>query len=488
MEKKHFLRIIEYLCLISIPVISFLLYAPCFYPEYNSDMAIQTLMSVSFNFKRDFYYWGQDRLGSFLPLLTYLFFKISHVHPLYLISFIHYTLLLASGIIIIKLTESLPLKIMVFVAIFFPCAEFRALIYVGHPYSAQLFLGVIFLYSLKKAHDLLLLKSDYRLKVWLLLAGFSLGLAIWVSELSAILIFIPLFYFLLNFKIYKQNLLKKQAVIYVLSFIIPLSICLFTIKYFKSKSKISDGYSSPFFFSKEKIDEQWYYFKTKAAKLLLFQDDLIIDNIFFYVIFIMCLIFLLEKRLSLKSNTFLLSVFITFVLGYIALFFSTWNLRSEFCTRYYTPIFYMIFLTLIINLSQSRFKYFISVLFVIYSVYYTHSFLNNLYVSRTSKSAFDKFSEYSKLEKGVLMGNYWDVYLISSVAYKNIIPAPTTGLFRNDFVRNKIRKENLYYLINDTIFNKTKNIDTILKLGIRLKFTGERKTINGVEILKYKKL
>lgn len=86
------------------------------------------------------------------------------------------------------------------------------------------------------------------------------------------------------------------------------------------------------------------------------------------------------------------------------------------------------------------------------------------------------------------MGNYWDVYLISSVAYKNIIPAPTTGLFRNDFVRNKIRKENLYYLINDTIFNKTKNIDTILKLGIRLKFTGERKTINGVEILKYKKL
>src|ERR1035437_7141392 len=80
---------------------SFFFYAPCNSANYYSDNAIHVLMAKNFQLPRDFYYWGQDRLGSLLPMIAFLIGKIIHMHYLYICSFVQY-LFLFTGFIFLS--------------------------------------------------------------------------------------------------------------------------------------------------------------------------------------------------------------------------------------------------------------------------------------------------------------------------------------------------------------------------------------------------
>lgn len=116
---NRYFKIASKIPFLFIIVLSFVYFAPCFYFDYNSDHSIQILMSISFNFKRDFFYWGQNRLGSFLPMITYPIFKLTHAHPLYLISIVHYILLVFSCYLLSKFTSNYFIKLSIYSVVVF---------------------------------------------------------------------------------------------------------------------------------------------------------------------------------------------------------------------------------------------------------------------------------------------------------------------------------------------------------------------------------
>lgn len=52
----------------------------------NSDHAIHILMAESFDYTKDWYYWGQNRLGSFIPMLGAIFIYLGGGTPLRLLA------------------------------------------------------------------------------------------------------------------------------------------------------------------------------------------------------------------------------------------------------------------------------------------------------------------------------------------------------------------------------------------------------------------
>lgn len=56
-----------------ISIISFRFYSALYYPALNSDNAVTVLMIHYFKLPDDLYFWGQDRLGSLIPLLGQVF-------------------------------------------------------------------------------------------------------------------------------------------------------------------------------------------------------------------------------------------------------------------------------------------------------------------------------------------------------------------------------------------------------------------------------
>lgn len=81
--KQFFLKYYFLLCSISIAIVSFFLFAPIYSNGYSSDNAIHVLMAYDFEFPTDLYYWGQDRLGSLIPMLAAIPVKLFGWSPIW---------------------------------------------------------------------------------------------------------------------------------------------------------------------------------------------------------------------------------------------------------------------------------------------------------------------------------------------------------------------------------------------------------------------
>ena len=85
---------IFYLAIALIFLLSFRFYSSLFYPILNSDNAVTILMIHYFKLQHDLYFWEQDRMGSLIPLIGQIPFKIFHFSALTSEAITHYLILL----------------------------------------------------------------------------------------------------------------------------------------------------------------------------------------------------------------------------------------------------------------------------------------------------------------------------------------------------------------------------------------------------------
>lgn len=179
---------------------------------------------------------------------------------------------------------------------------------------------------------------------------------------------------------------------------------------------------------------------------------------------------------------------ITVLIAFIMLFFSTWNLRSEYCPRYYTPIYFLFVIALLVAVNEKLNRTsttIIGIVVVSYSFLYNYNYLKD----KPSEGALTKYNEFESLPKGALIAGYWDSYVIASVAYKNLTPIPFHDQFvRNDFMIKKTFRNSNYYFIKNKEFEKYGFGDTIMQHNFWLVYTGRKYDLNGQEVLLYKKL
>lgn len=143
---------------------------------YNSDHAIHALMAEDFQWPIDFYYWGQNRLGSFIPMFASPFYYLVH-SGIYAVAIAQLILVISVYAAFQSLYTSWPSKFAVAVFSLIPIYPFHAQVQPGHPVLAQLFfLGVCFALFFGSA-------TSTKKAFWIPFLGF---LALWSSELSAV--------------------------------------------------------------------------------------------------------------------------------------------------------------------------------------------------------------------------------------------------------------------------------------------------------------
>ncbi|NVK28984.1 MAG: hypothetical protein HWE14_13105 [Flavobacteriia bacterium] len=132
------------------------------------------------------YFWGQNRLGSLVPLLAHLvtYFGIS---PLLAVSLAHSAMGALGVLLVIKITKNYIAGILVALVTLLPVWSMNYMAMPAQPYSSQFTLWMLLLYQLEK-HGLSHTKN-------ILLTSVTLFLLIWVSDASIVALPIVTFQF-----------------------------------------------------------------------------------------------------------------------------------------------------------------------------------------------------------------------------------------------------------------------------------------------------
>jgi hypothetical protein len=121
MNKNQFQNIFFFTVIV---VVSFFLYSSRFYPLLNSDDALNILMTYYYDLPNDFYCWGQDRGGTFIPLISQIFHKTFGFSAVLSVSFSNYFVLLIGYLGFSSLFKSKKTKLLFALVWFFPPIRF----------------------------------------------------------------------------------------------------------------------------------------------------------------------------------------------------------------------------------------------------------------------------------------------------------------------------------------------------------------------------
>jgi hypothetical protein len=123
--------------------ISFNGYAGFLNVDLDSDQAIQALMAADLQLPADFYYWGQQRGGSIVPILGRFLLNHFHLSAIQAVSYAHYFILGLGYLGYAYLFKTNLARLLFALVWFLPPQPFGFLLMLGHPYAAQIgFLGV----------------------------------------------------------------------------------------------------------------------------------------------------------------------------------------------------------------------------------------------------------------------------------------------------------------------------------------------------------
>ncbi len=104
-------------------VLSFRAFAFYRVPIFNSDNAVHIVMEQDLNLPEDLYYWGQNHLGSLLPIVSYFGVKIFSLSPIAAVSYVHYFLLLTGFLSFSSILSSNFSKLTLALVWFLPAAR-----------------------------------------------------------------------------------------------------------------------------------------------------------------------------------------------------------------------------------------------------------------------------------------------------------------------------------------------------------------------------
>jgi hypothetical protein len=462
---------------------SFLYYAPCYFSGFDSDHAIHVLMAIDFSLPHDIYYWGQNRLGSLLPMVTSVFIKLfDNVHPLYLISMVQWIFLLIPTILISRYIKQQWLRVAFFVFIFFPFNEYFILLLPGHPYSAQYLCGTLSVYFLN-------LYYKESAGVTKRTAFFILGLLFyilgaWSSEFNLILLLIPAVYLL------KERGLRG-AIKYVVPGLVLFASAIVFIKLLKANSPTDQFYDQTFFNDRNSLSKQFSNLATRFKETFLFGDGLLSRNLNYFVLIILFVFtWRRGRKTSLHISKLVQPLVITAIVAFICLFFSTWNLRSDIAAKYYIPVYVMLLCAWMLYadaIHVRKLSIAVCATFILISVV---SLFEDKYVIKEHPGGpIKNFNEFQALPQGTLIGHYWDVYLVNSVATKNLKAITYQDqIGRNHDRAADLMRANRFYFLNNEEFKARCKNDTITQFGTTLVFTGKKIRCNNEEVLVFAKV
>ncbi|MFI5150163.1 MAG: hypothetical protein ACHQRM_10560 [Bacteroidia bacterium] len=232
-------------------LVSFFILSPWKSPFLNSDNAVHILMTYDCQLPNDLYFWGQDRLGSFIPVFGHLLFSVLKLSPALAASIALYSVLFATVLLLSVFLDRAISRLLLAILIFFPLHQMDYLLRLGHPYASQFFFIALGLFCLKK--------SGYKKDMlsYLFLAGGtgSFMMALWSSDMTIVAFLALMICLCCMFILDKKSLLERIASFRISAGIVLLMALLGIgfVLYAKSVSRPVASYNTTWMGSKENI-------------------------------------------------------------------------------------------------------------------------------------------------------------------------------------------------------------------------------------------
>lgn len=478
-------KIAYYLSILIIVIISFRIYSSVFYPGLNSDNAVTILMVHYFNLPDDIYFWGQDRMGSVIPLLAQIPNKLFHLSAIYSEAIAHYFILIVGFLSISSLLKNYFTKLMLALILFLPPA--REVEVTQLTLSIQymfLFLGIYFVLKQNS--------SNIKSHLYFLFAMLSFIIAVWDSDLAmvsvALFVLLYLYFFLKDFSL--KTILKNKFIYYLL-FCALLGSCF--IFYAKSNSANRTDYtllSKP-----EEIIETFIIFAKSLNDIFLFKINETFTSIYSYLALFTVAIFIwFSKNIRFKellSKRLFIFLLIDVIVIFIVIMITKWTFMNGVPRRYFNCTYISLSIAILVlfeNLELSKIKYYL-VKYVLLVTVIIGSFGTLFTVKYIWFHPFKPYSEIiselDKLGKIGIIGDYWNSY-ICSINKPDVIKATPhdQACVRNYNLVDEVFKQEKIYLIKDLWFESYP--DTITQFGRTLIKAEEPFVIANATLCKYK--
>jgi hypothetical protein len=474
-------------------IFSFFNFSEQYYPFFNSEMAINVLMTHGFSIPGDFYLWGQNHEGALIPLISQLLFILFLFPPVLAVSFIHFSILIAGYAALASLLKDHSLKLALALVWFFPSWHFHDHLVMVN--GIQMSFIAIAVYFLNRNAGVFLLKQKL---VWLSLACISYLVSIWVYDSSVF--FLPAFILgviwsdqaSLSKPGSRSSLQNRSNLIQALVILFWLTIGTAIILFLKSRAVVAVPHHQYFIAGFSQIAGNYFRPLSPLLKILLFASGNPAESVHFWFILIgVPVIFLLTNKRIEPGKRFYRQRWLLFFLisGLFALLLSgIFSQSSETLFSYSVlPLFWLSCWTSFLLFLQSNGSTRRTLrLALLYSSILAGS-LSSFMPFYLPQRVAPRMAEASKLKTlgdiGII-STYPLAYIISAQDPRHIKATPNDkNLVLSPYLASEVFKQPSIFLISNGWL--TSFPDTVTQFGHLLVKSGNTLTLAGYNLCRY---
>jgi len=433
---------------------SFYLFSSIRYPLLNSDNAVTVLMTHYFKFPNDLYFWGQDRLGSLIPLIGQIPNKLFGISPILSESITHYLILLAGFLAFSTFIRSKFYKVIFGFIWFFP--PMHLIDVTQFAFGIHYSLIAIVCYLIDKLNKENSYDNPIRYYSILTLCSLLLIVAVWVSDMAMVsaglLIGISIYYFIKN----KNQVNSRNRNSFIIFSLFGSVVGYLFISYAKSLSTMQNSYST--FGEIDMIMKSCSVFLTTITNFLLFNTNEPVTSIYTYFAFtlIIATFFVIRNfKLTENSRKWILYFIIESVVLFCIIMASKWTFLNNVPRRYFTCTYITLSFALILVLDnlaldakQKQFFRTFTLITVLIGILSSIHYLK--YVEPKSLVPMAKVLEdFQSLGKIGIISEYWNSYVTSCINPELIKATPhdqTYAVRSMEIVEEVFAQPNIYVI------------------------------------------
>lgn len=485
--------IVYYLLLAIIIATSYSFYSSAHYPLLNSDDGVGILMTHYLDFPHDIYFWGQDRLGSLVPLISQFWTKGLGFSPIVAYSLTNYVLLTLGFLGFATFFKEHWTKIIFALLWFLPFHQFFDLVHYPIGIGYSIIGSSILLIRLLKF-------ESKRFFIWknhliLLLLTIWLGAGIWMSDLIAVNLCCLLFaYFVYRWRKERKWFPRPEVLFWTLAGIAVWG-------WFIVQAKLNAPAKTENFQSFNTLTD------VGSAAALLWESivDLLtgknkdwLTPVFPWMVFILfgiliALSFKGKIKLTEENRKWLLFLRMDLLFVIIVLFSLHWVLVNQMASRYFVASYITLLLLTLIYVEQVQltgktqrlFRLFVlSIALVGSASHFNH--LLTVYPMNL-RSAASQSREFERYGSVGIIADYWFAYRHSCVNPERIYATPhDMSDVKNRALVGEVFAQPRLFVIGDGWLQTFP--DTLVQFRIPLKRKGKPFRLAGNTVCEYRRL
>jgi hypothetical protein len=458
---------------------SFFTFSENYYPRLTSDMAVNILMTPSFSLPHDIYFWGQDRSGNLIPMISHAVYTLSEWQPVVIVSIVHYLLLAAGFLALMRFVKSAYSRIILALVWFFPPWHFLEFLLIL--YGIQTSLVLISLNFLDRSFTT---RVRWKCLAWLSGFCFMFIVAVWVSDMALGSMLALILTALLYFWAAAKDTNKKIS----LNGMMVPAILLFTwavagylvLHYAKVISTPVQNYTEGFLATPSSVVATIKTVEESIVKTMLFSADSQIESVYAWGLaasFIL-LFFSIKKHglrgWKITENPWFYFFLFEAILTLAAVVLSRWVAANGAGRRYFTTFFMSSWICLILwleNQPKNKWKKSMQIALSVVVIAGSLSGCFRFYYPEIKPSRIRVISAFKSMGDIGIIAEYWNAYMAASPDPVHIKATPHD----KDYVRNpdlvpEVFAQPKIYLVKDGWLESFP--DTIVQFGRLLRKKG----------------